>query len=380
MDLLLILTYTGICIAIFKIFNIPLNKWTVPTAILGGIVLIGALLVIMNYNHPFSANARQAFVSIPIMPAVRGMVVDVPVEVESKYEKGETLFQIDPRPYQAIVDQKQAQLATAINEVPQLEADWFAAKARSESTEADRDRAKQSYERYETGRKKGGANSPFSELEVENRKQLFLSAEASLANSKAQERSAELAFKSNINGENTQVAILRAELDKALFDLEQTTVKAPVDGIVAQLTLRRGMMAVPAPLRPVISFVPSEDPVIIGAFWENSLNRLKEGDEAEFIVTALPGKVFKGKVKRIIPTISEGEYQAHGNLIGTSKLFMHSRAIVSITPDPEFAEYDFPLGISAQVAIYTEHFHHVSIIRKILLRMQGWVNYLFPFH
>ena len=41
MDLLLILTYAAMCIAIFKIFKIPLNKWSVPTAVLGGIVLIG---------------------------------------------------------------------------------------------------------------------------------------------------------------------------------------------------------------------------------------------------------------------------------------------------------------------------------------------------
>ncbi len=33
MDLLLILTYAALCITIFKVFNIPLNKWTVPTAV-----------------------------------------------------------------------------------------------------------------------------------------------------------------------------------------------------------------------------------------------------------------------------------------------------------------------------------------------------------
>ena len=32
MDLLLVLTYVAVCIAVFKIFKIPLNKWTVPTA------------------------------------------------------------------------------------------------------------------------------------------------------------------------------------------------------------------------------------------------------------------------------------------------------------------------------------------------------------
>ncbi|WP_254203837.1 hypothetical protein [Aeromonas sp. FDAARGOS 1402] len=52
MDLLLILTYTALCIGIFKIFKIPLNKWTVPTAVLGGVIIIGTLIMLMNYNHP----------------------------------------------------------------------------------------------------------------------------------------------------------------------------------------------------------------------------------------------------------------------------------------------------------------------------------------
>jgi multidrug resistance efflux pump len=72
MDLLLILTYTAICIAIFKIFKIPLNKWTVPTAVLGGIVLVGGLVFLMNYNHPHSRTAFRAFVTTPIIPNVKG--------------------------------------------------------------------------------------------------------------------------------------------------------------------------------------------------------------------------------------------------------------------------------------------------------------------
>ncbi len=64
MDLLLILTYTAICVGIFKIFKIPLNKWTVPTAVLGGVFIIGALIVLMNYNHPYSELARNYYVSL----------------------------------------------------------------------------------------------------------------------------------------------------------------------------------------------------------------------------------------------------------------------------------------------------------------------------
>lgn len=51
MDLLIILTYVAIAWSIFKIFKIPVNKWTVPTAALGGVFIVSALILLMNYNH-----------------------------------------------------------------------------------------------------------------------------------------------------------------------------------------------------------------------------------------------------------------------------------------------------------------------------------------
>ncbi|MCG8437485.1 MAG: HlyD family secretion protein, partial [Pseudomonadales bacterium] len=47
METLILLTYAAICVFIFKVFKIPLNKWTVPTAILGGIVLISGIVLAM---------------------------------------------------------------------------------------------------------------------------------------------------------------------------------------------------------------------------------------------------------------------------------------------------------------------------------------------
>jgi len=79
MELLLILTYSAICVAVFKICRIPVNKWTLPTAVLGGIFLISGILLIMNYNHPFTKNARIYFATTPIMPNVKGRVTEVPV-------------------------------------------------------------------------------------------------------------------------------------------------------------------------------------------------------------------------------------------------------------------------------------------------------------
>ena len=50
METLMLLTYAALCIVVFKVFRILLNKWTVPTAGLGGIALIGAVIFGMNYN------------------------------------------------------------------------------------------------------------------------------------------------------------------------------------------------------------------------------------------------------------------------------------------------------------------------------------------
>ena len=72
MELLLIGIYVSLCCVIFKIFRIPVNQWSLSTAALGGIIGIVLVLLLMNYNHPFSSNARIYFTTTPILPDVRG--------------------------------------------------------------------------------------------------------------------------------------------------------------------------------------------------------------------------------------------------------------------------------------------------------------------
>jgi len=377
MDLLLILTYTAICIAIFKIFKIPLTKWTVPTAILGGIVIVGALILLMNYNHPYTPYAKEVFVTVPINPAVRGIVTEVEVEPNVPIKRGDVLFRLDPRPFEAIVKQRRAALVAAEQEVPQLEAAWKTAQASVERATADKDRTKSAFERYAKGKKRGGANSPFTELELDNKRQLYLASEANLSAARAEELRVRLAFESNVDGVNTKVAGIQGQLEKALFDLEMTVVRAPSDGMVTQMALRSGIVAVPMPLRSLVSFIPDEQRYFAGAFWQNSLLRLKEGDEAEVILDAAPGVVFKGRVAKILPAMAEGELQSRGVLISSMVLMPRGRAIVLIELDDHDMEKAFPAGVAGQAAIYTEHFSHVAVMRRVILRMLGWLNYLF---
>ena len=376
MDLLLVLTYAALCIAIFKIFKIPLNKWTVPTAVLGGIVLVGTLILLMNYNHPFTQIGNQVFSTTPVVSGVRGRVIEVPVQPNQPLQKGDVLFRIDPIPYQAEVDKLRAKVKEASQGALGLESSVQEAEAAVIKALAERDKAQREFDRYQRGFDRGA----FTEQQLDTRRQAFKAAQAALEVAQSKQKQAQIALDSEVGGENTQVASLLAELRKAEFNLEQTVVTAPTDGYVTQLALRPGVMAVPLPLAPVMTFVHTEDKLYTAAFRQNSLQRLEAGFEAEFMFRALPGKVFKGQVVDVLPAIGESQFQARGSLLGTEALRTSGRVLVTLKITDDLEEYHLPMGTAVEVAVYSDSFTHVSIMRKVLIRMKSWQNYLYLDH
>ena len=147
MDLLLILIYVAICYVIFKVFRIAVNQWTLGTAVLGGILGISLLILVMNYNHPFSSNARIYFASTPVLPGVKGRVTEVPVQTNTPLKVGDVLFRIDPKPYEHAVQQKRAALAEAEQFVGQLKASLDQASASTEKAKAQLRLAKNNHDR-----------------------------------------------------------------------------------------------------------------------------------------------------------------------------------------------------------------------------------------
>ena len=376
METLLILTYTAICIVIFKVFKLPLNKWTVPTAALGGIILVGAMVLVMNYNHPYSNIAREFYVTTPIVPGVGGIVTSVEIEPNQVVEKGTVLFRVDPKPYEAIVRQKQALLAGSQEGVRELEQAVAAARARIVESTANRDRSQGVFVRYEAIFERGA----ISANELQNRRQVYLADEAALERAEADFERAQIAFDAAIDGENPDVARLQAELEDARYDLERTVVRAPTSGYVSQLLLRPGMMAASLPLRPVMVFVHEETPSMIAAFRQNSALRLKAGYEAEIVFPSIPGRIFRGEVVQILPNLAEGQLTTSGDLIGTQIFQQVGRIPVEIQIIDDMSEFALPAGSRAQVAVYSDHWHHVAIMRKILIRMSSWQNYLYLDH
>ena len=376
MELLLLLTYAAICIVIFKIFKLPLNKWTVPTAALGGVILIGAIVLVMNYNHPYSNMARELFVTTPIVAPVSGIVTSVEIEANELVEKGTVLFRIDAKPYEAIVRQKQALLAGTREGVRELEQAVAAARANVVQATANRDRSQGVFERYEALFDRGA----LSANEMENQRQTYLASEAALERAEADFERAQIAFEAGIDGENPDVARFQAELEKARYDVERTVIRAPTSGYAIQLLLRPGMMAASLPLRPVMVFVHDEQAPMVAAFRQNSALRLRAGYEAEIVYPSIPGRVFRGKVVGVLPYLAEGQLQTSGNLIGTEVFQRIGRVPVVIEVLDDMSEFNLPTGSRGQVAVYSDHWHHVALMRQILLRMSSWENYLYLDH
>ncbi|MGI9244019.1 MAG: HlyD family secretion protein, partial [Verrucomicrobiales bacterium] len=340
MDLLLLLLYAGFCTAVFKIFRIPLNKYTVPTAILGGFIFLGTLLFWMNYKHPYAKYAKEAYVSIPMIPNVSGVVTEIPVLPNVVVEEGTILYQIDKQPFENEVSRLEAKLADAKQAV--IEADEMVVEARERLKEAEavEARLKLASERVENA----GAGA-VSQQEIDNRLQQWKAAQADVRQVQAQLRQVELSASSEIGGVDTTVAQVEAELATAHFNLKHTTVRAPTRGLVTQLALREGTVVKSLPLRPPLVFVPTERRRIIASFWQNSMRSLKAGCEAEVILDSVPGHIFTGKVSLVSPVIPEADYQFGGELLAGDFIKHHDRMLVAIELDENLDDYGLPTGI-----------------------------------
>jgi multidrug resistance efflux pump len=373
MDLLIILTYAAFAYGAFKLFKIPVNGFTLLTAALGGIALISALLLGMNYNHPYTSEARFYFHTTPIVPGVSGIVTEVPIESGTKLKAGDVLFRINPEPFENEVTAKEAALAAAMQTTRQLRATADSAQKKLESALADRDSAKDIFERS----KKLLETGAVAQVQFERAKNNFNAAEATAQSAKSEADRALLEAEAVVKGVNTDVARLQADLDTAKFNLEQATVRAPTDGTVQQNFLRPGMFAASMPLRPVMIFLHDEKPKFTAAFLQNSAQRIEEGSEAEFILPAVPGRFFKGKVDAVGAFIAQGQLQPSGNLIDPEQIKGEGRILVRIEPEADISKYLIVPGSVAQVAIYTHHMHHLAVMRKVLLRMKSWTNFIF---
>jgi multidrug resistance efflux pump len=328
----LTLIYLAILWVIFKVFKVPLNKWTITTSILVGFLGIGAIVITMNYQHPYSREGRLYFYTTPMFSRVNGRVIEVPVEPNTPLAKGDVLFRFDPRPFEDDVASIQGELAGAV---------------------VDRDRAREEYDRSLALLNRGAG----SERETQRWRVQYESALAEI--------------------ESTQ-----ARLERSVYDLEEeVVVRAPTAGYVTQVRVRPGMALLAQPQSiAAMTFIHSEEPELWAGFPQNGIQNIQPGFDAEVTFDALPGRAFKGRVDKINNAIAQGQLQPSGDLINfdrAAELSQQGRVAVKIVVLDDLSEYTIPAGARAQVAVYSDDWHAIRIIRRILIRIKSWEKFIF---
>jgi multidrug resistance efflux pump len=312
MELIILTIYFGFCWAIIKIFKIPVNQWTITTVFLGAVIMLGTILMSMAYFHPSSKVARSYFISTDIVSNVRGKLIEIPVQTNVPLKKGDILFKIDPIPFQGQVNTLQAQLN-------------------------------------------------FSRKRLEDSRKLVKLAGGA---------------KFDIDLYEKEVKSLEGQLETAQFNLDSCIVRAPADGFVTHLFIRPGQMAVPLPMAPVMTFINADTEVFIAGFSQEPMQNIKVGNEAEVIYPGIPGRVFQARVAGLLPALAEGELSSRRDMVSLSKQFPAGIIPVLLTFEEDMSDFYIPMGSDAVVAIYSHRAHHIQILRRILLRVESWRNFI----
>ena len=176
-----------------------------------------------------------------------------------------------------------------------------------------------------------------------------------------------------------QVETTRAKLDNARWDLEQTTVRAPADGTMVNVMLRPGFFVAGMPFNEVMTFVDNEYQ-IFALFNQNELHQVANGNEAEITLDTYPGRVIKAHVDSIIWAQGQGQLDASGDLPRTTFVAPPGRFPVKLVVGEQDKALFVAAGARGAAALYTEHLTLVHIIRKVLLRVQSYFDYIIIKH
>ncbi|MGL5791192.1 MAG: HlyD family secretion protein, partial [Plesiomonas shigelloides] len=242
-------------------------------------VMFAALLVIAGAfkYHQRSPQTRHAVVRaniIALAPQVSGAIVDVAVSDNQPVKKGQLLLRIDPRPYQLAVDKATVDLASAQQQVSQLEEAVKSAQANVTAAQTRYEYAVKEMSRVQRlWQQKTLSQSTYDQAQrdVNVARSDVQAAQSKLAQAHAQLGSA--------GANNTLLRAARVALEKAQLDLDRTRLYAVADGYVSSVNIHSGDFAQVG--KPVIAQVDAEHMWVEGAFSETDLGNIRAGMPAQ---------------------------------------------------------------------------------------------------
>ncbi|MGY4624693.1 HlyD family secretion protein [Bradyrhizobium sp. USDA 4486] len=259
-------------------------------------------------------NALVVRNAVSIVPDVAGEVTDVPVSPNVPLKSGDVLFKIDPTPYAAQVKAIEAQFKLAKTRLGQMT---------------------QLYER--------DAGSGF---DVEQRQ--------------------------------SEADQLSGQLEAAQWNLDKTVVRAPSDGYVTNLALRKGARVANLPLSPVMAFIDTSSTIIGVEINQIDARYVAPDQEVEATFKFAPGQIFAGKVESVLQAIAPGQTQTSGTAVMPKAIEAAPFVVRVKLDDAEFAGR-LPAGSAGTAAIYTDRVKPTHVVRRVILRQIAILNYVNPF-
>jgi len=356
-------------------FSIP---WGVVSAFVGVHLLI-IFLIGLRFMTPLATEARVIQHTIQLTPRLSqpAHLMAVLVEPNVPVKKGQPLFQFDHRMYEYQVRQLEAQLAKAKQNVRVMKTDIEVAAQKVNKNKAHLEFAKYQQTLSANLAKQGAG----PEEDAQKWAAQVAADTAAIKEAQAEEQRAVLNYTSEINGVNTSVATVQAELDQARFYLDNTLMVAPEDGYIINLQARPGMVAGDVRIGAIASFVCDADRYLLANFFQENLKYVKPGQEVEAAIDLYPGQIFKGKVLAIWQGSGAGQMLPSGvlpNFQAVPTALPQGQFAVAIKlDDPDQAK--FPIGTQGRAAIYANPESWFVPLRKIMLRAYSWFNWIYPF-
>ncbi len=321
------------------------------------VVIVGGLFVYLHGGRSEATDdAYVQSVKVQVSANVPGRVVALGVTNNQRVRTGQLLFRLDPAPYQAMVDEAAAKLASARLRISALQANYRqgaselkAAQDRLHFAERERDRQQEllgqgisSQAQYDTAALAAVA----ARQQIETVAQQNASVLASLGGEAGRPVD-----------DNPIVREAQAALDQANLRLGYTTVRAPQDGIVTRVDQL-----------PVGNYVEASRPVftLVGTrlwieanFKEDQLHYMRLGQPATVKLDAFPDLKLKARLANFSPGTGNTfsllpPENATGNWVKVTQ-----RLPVEFTLGPTPANLPLHAGLSASVTVDTGHRRHL---------------------
>ncbi|HEV7416996.1 MAG TPA: HlyD family secretion protein [Tianweitania sediminis] len=302
-----------------------------------------------RYQETENANLRQPRVTMA--SEIAGRITAVNLAENQLVHAGDLLFAVEAEPYRIALAQSDAALASARLNVEQLRASLGGAEAQQRSAQSEVAYLEGELERQSALSGKGVTTQ--SSLDTARR---------NLVKARDAERAAAQAVigaKAALGGKpelptdaHPSVLSAQAARDKAAYQLAQTEVRAPADGIISQASSFKPGQFVAAG-SSLFALVETDESWVEANFKETQLTHMKVGQTAEIELDTFPGQPLEATVESIgAGTGAEFSLLPAQNATG-NWVKVTQRIPVRLKIDKEGADLLLRTGMSATVTVDT---------------------------